>query len=268
MKTLKKLLALTMSLCVLFALGACSQDAAGDGESDTLILGTSADYPPYEFHMLDENGNDQIVGFDISLAYQIAEDMGKELVIKDMAFEFVEQELQNGTVDIVLACIAPTPERLEMEDFSEIYREDPAPIMVIREEHADTYTSIESMAGKIVGVQSATTKKDLIVENMPDSELLELAGVPDLINNLLSEKCDGVFLDGGVALGYIENTDGLVAAEGIEIGEGDRMAVAVQKGDPKRLLDSINQAIAECKENGKLDEWYAEAQELSAQASE
>ena len=62
MKTLKKLLALTMSLCVLFALGACSQDAAGDGESDTLILGTSADYPPYEFHMLDENGNDQIVG--------------------------------------------------------------------------------------------------------------------------------------------------------------------------------------------------------------
>ena len=67
----------------------------------------------------------RLSAFDISLAYQIAEDMGKELVIKDMAFEFVEQELQNGTVDIVLACIAPTPERLEMEDFSDIYRAGP-----------------------------------------------------------------------------------------------------------------------------------------------
>ena len=80
----------------------------------------------------------------------------------------------------------------------------------------------------------ATTKKDLIVENMPDSELLELAGVPDLINNLLSEKCDGVFLDGGVALGYIENTDGLVAAEGIEIGEGDRIGGRSAEGPTPR----------------------------------
>ena len=95
MKTLKKLLAFSISLCFLVALAACNQENGGD-ESDTLILGTSADYAPYEFHVLDENGNDKIVGFDISLAYQIAEDMGKELVIKDMAFEYVEQELPVG----------------------------------------------------------------------------------------------------------------------------------------------------------------------------
>ncbi len=266
MKHHKKIACALLFALTLFSLAACSDSEKGDG--DTLILGTSADYPPYEFHVLDENGEDQIVGFDIALAYQIAEDMGKTLVIKDMAFEFVEQELQNGTVDMVLACIAPTPERLKVEDFSDIYREDPAPIMVVRAEDADVYTSIESMAGKTIGVQTATTKKDLIVESMPDSHLLELAGVPELINNLLSGKCDGVFLDGGVALDYIGSNDELAAAEGIEIGEGDKMAVAVQKDDPKGLLESINKTIAECKENGKLDAWYAEAQEQSALAAE
>ena len=268
MKHFKKITCALLAALTFTSLAACSGGDAAGGDSDTLVLGTSADYPPYEFHILDENGEDKIVGFDIALAYQIAEDMGKTLVIKDMAFEFVEQELQNGTVDMVLACIAPTPARLEVEDFSDIYREDPAPIMVIRAEDAGTYTSVESMAGKTIGVQTATTKKDLITENMPESHLLELAGVPDLINNLLSGKCDGVFLDGGVALDYIKSNEELAAAEGIEIGEGDRMAVAVQKDDPKGLLESINKTIAECKENGKLDEWYAEAQEQSAQAAE
>lgn len=266
MKAFKKISALALALCLVLACAACSD--SGSGDKDTLTVATSADYPPYEFHILDESGNDQIVGFDISLARQIAEDMGKELVIKDMAFEFCEQELQSGKVDMVLACIAATPERLEVEDFSDPYYEDPAPMMLIRAEDKDLYTDIASMAGKTVGVQSATTKCDLITEHMPDSQRLELAGVPDLINNLLSGKCEGVFLDGGVALGYLETNEDLAVAEGIQIGEGDRPAVVVEKGDPKGLLESINKTIAECKENGKIDQWRAEAEELSAQAAE
>lgn len=268
MKTLKKLAALALCLCMIFAVSACNQESGGELNKNTLTLGTSADYPPYEFHILDENGEDKIVGFDISLAYQIAADMGKELVIKDMAFEYVMEELANGTVDMVLAAIAPTPERLAVSDFSDSYYEDPAPMVVVRAEDKDTYTTLESLSGKTIGVQSATTKCEQLKQALPDSPRLELAGVPDLINNLLAGKCDAVYLDGGVAMGYAETNDELVIAEPIRIAEGDALGVAVQKGDPSGLLASINKTIADCLENGKLDEWLEQAETQSAEAAE
>ena len=52
-----------------------------------LVFGTSADYPPFEFHILDENGQDKIVGIDVAVAQKVAEDMGCELKIVDISFE-------------------------------------------------------------------------------------------------------------------------------------------------------------------------------------
>lgn len=264
---LKKLAALALCLCMIFAVSACNSSEEG-GEKETLTLGTSADYPPYEFHVLDEKGNDVIVGFDISLAQKIAEDMGKELVIKDMNFEYVMQELDAGNVDMVIASIAPTPERLAVSDFSDAYYQDPAPMMLVRAEDKDIYTSLDSLSGKTIGVQTATTKCKQLEETLPDSPRLELAAVPDLINNLMAGKCDAVYVDGGVALGYAESTEEIVIAEEIQIAEGDVLGVAVKKGDPNGLLESINKTIAENLENGKLDEWLKEAEELSASALE
>ena len=69
-------------------------------------------------------------------------------------------------------------------------------------------------------------------------------------------------------MGYVETNEDLVIAEGIQIAEGDILGVAVQKGDPKGLLESINKTIGECLENGKLDQWFVEAEELNAEAAE
>ena len=113
----KKLLALGLSLTMALSLAACggdsssaastsgsntdastSQSDASTGDTSTageittaeegkLILGTSADYPPFEFHILDENGEDQIVGLDVALGRQIAEDMGLEFEVIHMDFD-------------------------------------------------------------------------------------------------------------------------------------------------------------------------------------
>ena len=109
----KKLLALGLTLTMALSLAACGGDSgssasgsssntdastsqadASTGDTSTageittaeegkLILGTSADYPPFEFHILDENGEDQIVGLDVALGRQIAEDMGLEFEVID-----------------------------------------------------------------------------------------------------------------------------------------------------------------------------------------
>ena len=124
-QTWKKILGLTLAAAMTLGLAACSQQKeAGGGEDadgdDTIVLGTSADYAPFEFHKM-VDGKDVIMGSDISLAQKIADDMGKELVIKDMDFNSLLIELDNGTVDFVIASMAPSKERAEQVDFSEPY---------------------------------------------------------------------------------------------------------------------------------------------------
>ena len=75
-----------------------------------LVVGTSADYPPYEFHK-EIDGKDTIVGFDIDIAKEIAKDMGVEVEIKDMDFDGLLVASQAGKVDLVIAGMNPTPER-------------------------------------------------------------------------------------------------------------------------------------------------------------
>jgi polar amino acid transport system substrate-binding protein len=80
---MKKLVTVLLVALMVFALAACNSSS---GKDDKLILGTSADYAPFEFIYLDDDGNQQYAGIDISPAKKIAEDMGKELEIVNMSF--------------------------------------------------------------------------------------------------------------------------------------------------------------------------------------
>ncbi|NLG39583.1 MAG: transporter substrate-binding domain-containing protein, partial [Fibrobacter sp.] len=66
-------------------------------DKGTLILGTSADYPPYEFHATID-GKDEIIGMDISLAEAIADELGVNLQIEDLGFDALLPALEAGTV--------------------------------------------------------------------------------------------------------------------------------------------------------------------------
>ena len=119
----------TLSLGMLLAVGllsGCGQDknnndTAANGTTNTgattktITLGTSADYPPYEFHQV-VNGKDTIVGFDIDIAKDIAADMGAELVIKDLPFDSLLNELSSGRIDLVISGLSPTEERKKAVD--------------------------------------------------------------------------------------------------------------------------------------------------------
>lgn len=245
------------------AIGAEESAAAGG----KLVLGTSADYPPFEFIVLDDDGNQQYVGIDISLAKKLAEDMGKELEVVNMSFDNLMLSLQKGEIDMVIAAVEVSEERANVADFSDPYYTDYPPMVLIKADKQEEYTSLESLAGKTVGAQTGTTKAAIVTDDMPDSTLLALSSVMDLVNNLEYDKCDAIILDGAVAMQYAEANDSMVVAD-ISLGEAAPYVVAVLKGDPNGLLDSFNETIAAAVNDGTVDAWIEEADAISDQAIE
>jgi ABC-type amino acid transport substrate-binding protein len=107
---------------------------------------------------------------------------------------------------------------------------------------------------------------DLLAETLPDANSLLLTTVPDLVNNVLFEKSDGALMDGSVALAYVAANDSLMICESVDFGAAVPYVIAVQKGDPKVLLPSINASIADAVSKGLIDQWSEEADVLSANA--
>lgn len=281
----KKFLALSLALALGLGLTACTSGSgssastsgsdASTSQSDAsgsnagaakLILGTSADYPPFEFHVL-QDGKDTIVGIDVFVAQQIAEDMGAELEIKDMNFDNLLTLMAQGNCDMVIAAMESKPERLDAADCSDPYYTDLPPVIVTKAENASLYTSLEDFSGKSVGAQTGTTKADIITDQMTGANSILLTTVGDLINQLVYDKLDAVVLDGAVANKYVESNPDLAIVESISLGDSmEPYRVWVAKGDPKGLLDDINASIAAMTENDSLVDFIDKANELSSQA--
>ncbi len=260
-QTWKKILGLTLAAAMTLGLAACSQQKeAGGGEDadgdDTIVLGTSADYAPFEFHKM-VDGKDVIMGSDISLAQKIADDMGKELVIKDMDFNSLLIELDNGTVDFVIASMAPSKERAEQVDFSEPYEYSQVGCLV-RTEDADKYPTVESLEGKSIAAQTGSNLETIAKEQMGGSTLVSLAKVPDLIMQLKTGKVEAVLMDVDTALGYLAQGDELTMVDyGLHVDE-DGLAVAVKKGN-SQLLEKINATVKEVRDSGQMEKFKEEA---------
>ena len=254
---MKKATAIVLALLMVLSLAACG---SASSESKTLVMATSADYPPYEFIILDEKNEQQYVGIDISVSEAIAADMGKELQVVNMDFDSLMAGLQKGDADMVLAAIEITEERLEAADFSDPYYTDLPPMILIKADKAAEYTSLEAFSGKSVGAQTGTS-------DIPGANLVGLTSVNDLVNQLVYDKVDAIVLDGAVATQYAKSNSDLVVAD-VALGEAFPYCVAVQKGDPKGLLPSINETIAKLVADGAIEQYIADAEALSDQAIE
>ncbi|MCI6011297.1 MAG: transporter substrate-binding domain-containing protein [Firmicutes bacterium] len=267
--TLKKILTagliLVLTLCTLTACGGQSGDgesAEGTEELTTLVLGTSADYAPFEFMYPDDNGDMQYGGIDIYTAQYIADYMDVDLQIENMSFNNLLTSLNKGQFDIVLADIEATEERKNAADFSDPYLTELAPQFLVKKENAEQFKSYSDFEGKTIGAQTATTKLDIISE-IPDVNPVALQSVLDLIKEVNYGKVDAILVDGSVAQQYQATNDDLVALSFDELGQSADVCVAVAKGDPKGLLPKINEAIAKLNEENKIEEFKQQANDLA-----
>lgn len=268
---MKKVFALILALVMALALVACGgkTENGTDAESGKLVLGTSADYAPFEFMYPDENGEMVYGGIDISVAKFIAQEMGKELQIENMGFDYLLTSMDKGDFDMVIAAMEATEDRLANADFSDPYYTDVPPAILVKADAAESYQTLADFEGKSVGAQAATTKLDIIAESMPGANAVSLQSVLDLINDLVYDKVDAVVLDGGVAQQYASSNDALaIAPASAELGEAAPYCIAVAKGDPKGLLPAINAAIAKMNEQNKMEAFIADADSLADVAVE
>lgn len=229
MKQVKKTLALAMSALMLLAMltgcGSSKKDDAPAADSNTetqepaadttsskldqikangkLLVGTEAQYAPYEFKDLDAN----FAGCDMWLAQQIADSLGVELEVVDMSFDGIIPAVKSGQVDIGIAAFTKTPERAEEIDFSDLY-ETSAQLLVVKTGNADVYSTKEALAGQKVGAQKGTIQSQLIQSALPDSELFELEKYPALALEVQNGNIAGLVVDQAVGESLIATSNG------------------------------------------------------------
>lgn len=265
------LLRILFCACVAAALFSCADEAMSRYEviktEKKLVLGTSADYPPYEFHIRKE-GKDEIVGFDVEIARTIAKDMGADLVIRDMDFDGLLAALVSGSVDIVLAGMTPTKERRQNVDFSDIYYTAEQGIIIKKSDATKYGASAATLKDSLIGAQRGSiqvgiAKKEIkgVSEDEMEkahSQIKELPKLPDLIMELKSGNIDAVIVELPVAVNYVAvHNDLMLAPYTFKDSEGGA-AAAVKKGE-KKLLEAVNTSINALKAEGQIAGFAAAA---------
>ena len=262
---MKKLLALLLATVLVLSLSACNKESEDKKieeikEAGVLVVGTSADYPPAEFHM-EVDGVDTIVGYDIALAQYIADDLGVELKVVDMAFESLCISLSQGDFDLVLSGMSETPDRAEAIDFTSPYYVGEQ-LVLVRSEDADSYNTTDDLAGKKVAIQRGTIQEPIAKELFGEENVVALVKNQDVILELQNGKVDVAFIDGIVSMAFAAaNPDIVVKDVGIE-STTNGQSIGVQKGKDN-FKEYLNGIVEKVLEDGTMDQFMAEAQLLA-----
>ena len=278
MKSLKKLLGLTLAAMMTMSLVGCSS-SSDDGDkaegkdklqqikdSGVLKVGTSAEYSPYEFHKV-VDGEDKIVGFDDFIVQEIAKDMGVKVEYTDMDFDGLLGALQADKVDIVLAGMTPNEERKKSVDFSEIYYTN-SNVCIVAKGKEDSIKSSDDLKKLKVGVQKGTTQADYVTGDLGITNATQLKKIPDLMLELQNGKIDVIVTGKAVAQINVKNYKN-VAIGNTTVGDevAETAAAAIKKSDDKvdntAFLKSVNDTIATLEKEGKIDEFMQEALKLT-----
>lgn len=231
------LLSLVMVVAVVGVTGCQSKD-------DKLIVGTSADYEPFEY--IAEDGS--YTGFDIELMEEIAKRLDMEIEWQDIAFDGLIGSLQSDKIDAIIAAMSATPERAEQVDFTEPYFIG-ADAIIVAEGSGIPISRNEDMSGYRVGVQTGTIQEEWVDSNI-DAEVLRYERAEQAIMDLRSGRIDIVAMDYYAA-------DAFVKQGGVEVVlktefAGEHMSIAVKKGNTE-LRDSFDQVIDELEAEGFIE---------------
>lgn len=251
---IKKVAGILLAGTMMISMAACGGKEEG-AKSEKLIVGTEAGFAPYEYM----KGN-EVVGIDMDIAKAIADEMGKELEIKNMDFDGALAAVQSGKVDFVAAGVSISPEREEAMDFSNEYVNSTEVIVVNKENPAVTPAGEElagsDLDGKVVAVQQGNIA-DIWVSNKDNcnpKEVKRYTKFAQAAEDLKNGKIDCIVMDQYPAEELVAANDALTTLDGTLFE--DKYAIAVKKGN-KELLDEINKVIDKLVEEGKIEEFTA-----------
>lgn len=239
----KKIVLTGLILAMAISTMACSKKDAqtsGTADSDTLVMATNAEFPPYEYL----EGSD-FKGIDVEIAQAIADDLGKELVIEDMAFDSIITAVQSGKADIGLAGMTIEEDRLKNVDFSDTYTTAKQVIIVKK---GSDITTVDGLEGKIIGVQLGTTG-DIYADDVKDATVERYNKGFEAVQALSQGKIDAVIIDIEPAKVFVSQSEDIEILE--EEFAVEEYAIAIKKGN-EELQKQINESLDKLKESGEL----------------
>ena len=245
-------------------MGMAALTGCGSG-SDTLVMGTNAAFPPFEF-TTSQGLVGEFDGIDVAIAQKIADSMGKKLEISDMEFDGLVASVKTGKVDMAVAGMTVTEERLQNVDFSDPYYVA-TQVMVVKPDDTSITKADDLKNGKKVGVVLGYTGDTLVTETIqvPEENIVRANRGIDVVQDVKNGKLDAVVMDSATGKALADK-NGLKIVEDPSVFESEEYAIAVKKGNTE-LLDNINKVLKEMKDSGEIAA-LAEKYESSAQDAE
>lgn len=266
---MKRVIALMLALVFSMSLlSGCDISESGSESSDperhskgVLRISTSPDFAPMVFVDPTKEGQEQFVGFDISLAKFIARELNMELEIMPMDFSSCQMAVYAGTVDMSIAGYAWSSQREEMYNLSDhYYAGDNADqqILITLAEHEGKYTTGADLSGAVVAAQNASLQQLLVTEQLPDAELDLFTDMELAVKMLLNGEFDCLAVSEGSAEAILANHPEIIRS-GFAFELDERHVgnvILLQKGNDE-LTEQVNEILE--KASAYYDQWYQEA---------
>ena len=243
---MKKLLALLMTVVLAATMfTACGSSKSGDDGDKTLIMGTNAEFPPYEYRE-----NNEVIGIDAEIGKAIADKLGMDFKIEDMAFDSIIPAVQSGKVSMGMTV---SDERKESVDFTDSYATGVQAIIVKEGSKIKTNEDLLKKGANVkVGVQLGTTGDIYCTDDLKEAgsgTVEEYNKGADAVQALVTGKIDCVVIDNEPAKAFVKANKGLKLLK-TAYAEED-YAIAVSKDKPE-LRKKINKALKELIDDGSV----------------
>lgn len=248
---MKKRIFITISLIMMLSLSllgsGCSQKEQGDNslervkEAGVVTFSMSGGYPPFNYY----NENNQLVGFDIDVCNEVAKRLGVEFKPVPNEWSGIVEGLRSGVYDGILGSMAITEERKQVVDFSVPYYYSGAQVLV----RADsTYTSVEELEGKKVGLVTGTTFENDAQKLKADIKLYKDDN--QTLMELQNKNLDAVITDRVVGVNAMNKGEFDVKLLGNPLRSED-IAVAFRQEDDS-LREAVDEILTAMHEDGTL----------------
>ena len=230
-------------------------------KNGVLRISTSPDFAPMVFVDPTKSGQDQFVGFDITLAKFIAEELNMELEIMPMDFNSCQMAVYAGTVDMSISGYAWSAEREEKYSLSDNYyagNSADCQVLITMEDNADRFSTAEGLFGALVGAQNASLQQLLVTEQLPEAELDLFTDLDLAVLMLLNGDFDCIAVSEGNAEAIIAIHEDVVRSGfQFELDQRHMGNVILLNKENTELTEQVNQILQNA--SAYYDQWYAEA---------
>lgn len=232
-----------------------------------LYVTLSPDFAPMEFVDSSKDGQEQYVGFDVTLAKYIADYIGVDLVIEPMSFDACQTAVYTGSVPMSISGYSWTEERGENYEISDYYYagdNETEQVILIKKTDADKYASAEDFSGVDVGAQNASLQMNLLTSQLPDANPITIGDLGVGVLELQNGSIEALAVAKGNAEMILDsNPDLMICPWEFEVAaEYEANVILITKGETA-LLNVVNEALAKAYADGLYGTWYEDAVALA-----